>query len=57
MKDKIFLTKEEQLFLMEMLETEDPVEAAERFALIMVDERADPTDLQKYIKKIMKKMK
>ena len=55
--DRIYLNKEEQIFLMEMLELEDPVSAAEKFAILMVEERADPTELQKYLKKIMKRMK
>lgn len=36
---------------MEMLEIKNPVEAAEKYALIMVEERADPIQLQKYLKK------
>lgn len=54
--DKIYLSREEQLFLMEMFEVKNPTEAAEKFALLMVDERADPLDLTDYLKKIMKKM-
>ena len=54
--DRIYLSREEQIFLMEMLELRDPSQAAEKFALLMVEERADPTELQKYLKKIMKKM-
>jgi hypothetical protein len=54
---KIFLNKEEQIFLMEMLEVDNPAEAVEKFSTIMVEERADPTELQKFIKKIMEKMK
>jgi len=52
--DKIYLSKEEQLFLMEMLEIKDPVEAAEELAYIMVEEKTDPTNLQKVIRKAMK---
>jgi len=55
--DRIYLSKEEQIFLMEMLEINNPIEAAERFAVLMVNEKADPTKLQEYIKKIMKRMK
>lgn len=51
--DKIYLSKEEQIFLMEVLEVNSAQEAAEAFALIMVEERADPIDLQIFIKKIM----
>ncbi|HWY35731.1 MAG TPA: hypothetical protein VNX68_13885 [Nitrosopumilaceae archaeon] len=55
--DKIYLSRAEQIFLIEMLEISNPQEAAEKFALLMVEERADPTQLQQYIKKIMSKMK
>lgn len=55
--DKIYLTKEEQIFLMERLEIDDPIEAVERFAYLMTLEKADPQDLQKYLKKIMKRIK
>ena len=52
--DKIYLTREEQIFLMEMLGVKDPIQAAEKFAVFMIEERADPQDLQKYVKKIIK---
>lgn len=54
---KIYLNREEQIFLMEFLELDDPVMAAEKFAMLMVEERADPTELKKYIIKIMRKLK
>ena len=54
MSEKIYLSKEEQLFLMEMLEIKNPAEAAEAFARLMVQERADPVELKKYLKKIMR---
>jgi hypothetical protein len=54
--ERICLNKEEQVFLMEMLEMNNPVDACEKFAMLMVDEKADPTELQQYLKKIMKKM-
>lgn len=53
--DKIFLNKEEQVFLMEMFEIKDPSVAAERFATMLVEERANPSDLKKYLVRIMKK--
>lgn len=53
--DKIYLTREEQLYLMEMLEVNNPVDAAEKFAVMMAKEGADPMELQAYLKKIMKK--
>lgn len=52
--DNIYLNKEEQKFLMDMLELDDPMQAAEKYAFILVDERADPTELQKYLKKTMR---
>lgn len=49
--EKIYLSKEEQIFLMEMLEIKNPVEAAEKYALMMVEEKTDPIQLQKYLRK------
>lgn len=58
MKDgKIYLSREEQIFLMEMLEVDDPNDAVEDFAALLVMERVDPAELGKYLKKIMKKIK
>jgi hypothetical protein len=57
MNDRIYLSREEQTFLMEMLEIQDPVEAVDRFAYLIVLEKADPTKLHDYLKKIMRKMK
>jgi hypothetical protein len=54
---KIFLNQEEQIFLMEFLELKNPKDAAEKFALIMVEERADPTQMKKYLQKIIKNHK
>ncbi len=50
---RIYLSREEQIFLMEMLEINDPIDATEKFAEIMVEQGADPVELQKYLKKIM----
>jgi len=55
--ERIYLSPEEQLFLMEMFEISDPVTACEQFALLMVEEKADPIELSAYIKKVMKKWK
>jgi hypothetical protein len=55
--EKIYLTKEEQIYLMEMLEVKDPIQAVEKFASLMIEERADPTELKKYLKQIMRKLK
>lgn len=54
--DKIYLSREEQAFLTEMLEIKNTQDAVERFAEMMVEERANPIDLLKYLKKIIKKM-
>lgn len=53
---RVYLSVEEQLFLIEWLEIDDPVQAVERFAVLMVKEKADPTELSDYIKKIMAKV-
>ena len=55
--DKVYLTAEEQIYLMEMLELNDPTKAAEKFVELLVLERANPQDLKKYLKKIMKAIK
>jgi len=52
--DRIYLSKDEQNFLMDMLEVSTPMEAAEKFAVMMSREGADPTEMQAYTKKIMK---
>ncbi len=54
---KVYLTREEQIFLMEMLEVDDPSKAIEEFAMLLRDEKADPSKLEDYIKKILKNMK
>ena len=55
MSDKIYLSRSEQKYLMEMLEINDPTQAAEKFAYMLVEEKADPSKLQEYVKKIMNK--
>lgn len=52
---KIYLSREEQTFLMDYLELNDPMQAVEKFAELLVAERADPGKLEQYVKKIMKK--
>lgn len=55
--NKVRLTREEQIFLMEMLETNDVEDAAEQFAVLMVMENVNPTELEEYLKKVMKRIK
>jgi len=50
---KIYLSKEEQIFLMDMFEIEDPLLAAEEFASLLVLEKANPLDLKMFLEKIM----
>jgi hypothetical protein len=59
MKDdgKIYLSKDEQIFLMEWLDVEDPIAAADKFASLLAEERSDPLKMQQYIQKIMKRIK
>lgn len=52
--DRIYLTVAEQTFLMEMFEVDDPSVAVDKFAALMSEERADPQELHKYLKKIIK---
>jgi len=51
--DKIYLSREEQLFLMDMFETKTPMEAVETFATFLAKEGADPAKLEEYVKKIL----
>lgn len=55
--DNIYLSKKELDFLRKMLELTDPQDVADKFALLMVQEGANPLEIQKYLKKIMDKMK
>lgn len=55
--DRIYLSREEQIWLMDMLGIDNPTEAVERFATIMVEERLDPENLHECLKKIMKRSK
>lgn len=55
--DRVYLTREEQIFLMEMFETDNIERAAERFIELMISEGANPNDFNKYLKKIVRKMK
>lgn len=52
--DRIYLSREEQAYLIRMLEIEDPQVAVEKFAILLVEERADPGSIQDYLRKIMK---
>lgn len=54
---KIYLSREEQIFLMEMLECKNPEMAVEEFALLMRSENADINKIEEYVKKIVKNMK
>ena len=55
--DKIYLNRDEQVFLTEMLEINSVEDAVDKFANLLVLEGADPTKLKKYIAAIMKRMK
>lgn len=52
---KIYLTTEEQIYLMEMLELNDPRDAAEKFVKILIEERVDPQQMNKFLKAIIKR--
>jgi hypothetical protein len=55
--DKFYLTREEQAFLMEMLEINNPEQAVEKFADLLISEHANVSKLTDYLKKIMKRLK
>jgi len=52
--DRVYLTREEQIYLMEMFETDNVEKAAEKFIEMMISEGANPNDFNKYLKKIMR---
>lgn len=51
----ISLNKKQIEFLVKMTEIKDVNEAVEHFAFLLVQERADPSKMSKYIDKIMEK--
>lgn len=51
--DKVYLSKEEQYFLMDMFELDNPTDAAEKFARVIAEEKADPGKMQDYLKRII----
>ena len=58
MSDKISLTRAQVNFLVENTECNGDQElAVERFAILMIEERLDPTDLVKVLEKVMRRMK
>lgn len=56
MSERIYLTKQMQIFLMDWMECDNPNDAAEEFAQLMILEKANPVDLSEYVKKIMAKL-
>jgi hypothetical protein len=57
MNDRIYLTAEEQVFLMEWLELNDPTRAAEKFAKLLVEEKANTEKMHEYVKMVMLRVK
>ena len=55
--ENIRLTRKQITFLQEMTEEKDPEWAAEIFLVLMVDCKADPSDIGFYIDKIIPKWK
>ena len=51
--EKVYLTKEEQIYLMEMFEVDNPTDAAENFVRLMVEVGVDPVELKSYLRKVM----
>jgi hypothetical protein len=56
LSDKIGLTKKQIEFIIYMTEIEDPSSAVEEFMTIMVEERAEPAQIEKYVDKMIKKL-
>ena len=57
MNDRIYLSAKEQAFLMEWLEINAPTKAAEKFAKLLIEEKANTEKMHEYIKLIMARMK
>lgn len=55
--ERIYLTADEQNFLMEIFEMNDPTTAFEKFVSILVEERAKPEELKEYLATIMTRAK
>lgn len=54
---KVYLNREEQLYLMEMLEISNPEMAVLKFSEILASEGVDSSKLSTYLKKIMNRIK
>ena len=54
--DKIYFTKKEQIFLMEMLEERDIHDAIEKFTELLILEKANPSKLKEYLTTIIKRV-
>ena len=55
--ERIYLTADEQNFLIEVLEINDPTAAFEKFISILVEERAKPEELKEYLATLMTRAK
>jgi hypothetical protein len=55
--DRIYLSAEEQNFLMYFFEIDDPQAALEKFVSFLVEQRAKPEDLKEYLGALMPKAK
>lgn len=55
--DRIYLSAEEQNFLMHVFEINDPQDALEKFVSILVEERAKPEELKEYLATLMARAK
>lgn len=52
---KIFLRKEQIEYLVKLLEMPDPQEAIEKFAELLILEKADPSKMDKYVDELIKR--
>lgn len=55
--NRFFLSKEEQHFLIEVLEIPDVQDAFDRLTEILVQEGCDPQKIDKYIKRLLEAYK
>lgn len=53
--NNIFLSRRQLEYVIKMVEISDPNEAVEKFALIMLEEKADPGKMEMYINRLMEK--
>lgn len=50
---RVYLNREQLEYVLKMIGTNDPKEAVEQFAIILLEEKADPNKMTQYIDKLI----